>query len=774
MRHTQDREHFRGSWCPRSRATRCAVLAGIGLAALTFPARAQLTVDGSRLFAQGLDGMQGGPGEDHELGYRVAVGDFNGDGRLDLAAAAPGMELLGLAQAGGVHVIYGGDAGLDTENPDDQVIGLGHLGMPGVGHPFERFSWGGIAVGDFDGDGYDDLAVGSHFDVVDGVSKGSVLVVHGGPAGLAAVGALYLTPAEVPLPPHLSHHRFGSSVGTGDFDGNGYDDLVIGHRATVDGVEAAGAVTVLYGSPASLVLGPGTQTFHQGADGIPGTPQEFDLFGSSLAGGDFNGDGFDDLAIGAVADHVAADQHGSVTVLFGSAAGLDSHSAIEWLRELAEPSGPAASTPQFGFRVAAGDFDADGYDDLVATDSSETAAGTSTAGAVYLRHGGPSGLGDSQRLIPGTSPVPVAPVAGLRFGSTLVVADFDGNGYDDLAVATSPDGADGVSVLYSGPEGFDSSWSQIFSPTTAGLPGNPADRLGFGSGLAAGDLDGNGVADLVVGIGRHRIAGLDQAGAVLVLPGFDRTLCQPTTETHCLHGGRFKVEVEFVAPGEEPRAAQVVPAVAHDSALFWFFAEANWEVLVKVLDGCVVNSHFWVFSAATTNVPYTLRVTDMETGDVREYESPPGAAQSQADTAAFASCGVGGPVVLPPLPAGSSQDACPGDSETLCLHGGRFLLTVEWTTPDGSGSGTGQVVPFGTSDSGLFWFFDGQNWELLVKVLDGCPVNARFWVFSAATTNVGYTLRVHDRATGVERVYVNPPGVLAKAVTDTNAFTGCS
>ena len=80
---------------------------------------------------------------------------------------------------------------------------------------------------------------------------------------------------------------------------------------------------------------------------------------------------------------------------------------------------------------------------------------------------------------------------------------------------------------------------------------------------------------------------------------------------------------------------------------------------------------------------------------------------------------------------------------------------------------------FGTADSGLFWFFSDNNWEMLVKVLDGCAINGHYWVFSAATTNVGYTLRVIDTDNGAVQEYVNPLGVAADAVTDTGAFATC-
>ncbi|MCP4657070.1 MAG: hypothetical protein GY856_16795, partial [bacterium] len=115
---------------------------------------------------------------------------------------------------------------------------------------------------------------------------------------------------------------------------------------------------------------------------------------------------------------------------------------------------------------------------------------------------------------------------------------------------------------------------------------------------------------------------------------------------------------------------------------------------------------------------------------------------------------------------------CAPGSASLCLSGNRFRVEVAWRDFQGN-TGSAQVVPVGSDDSGLFWFFDADNWEMLVKVLDGCAVNERYWVFSAATTNVEYTLRVTDTQTDIAREYRNPLGTSAPAVTDATAFATC-
>lgn len=119
-----------------------------------------------------------------------------------------------------------------------------------------------------------------------------------------------------------------------------------------------------------------------------------------------------------------------------------------------------------------------------------------------------------------------------------------------------------------------------------------------------------------------------------------------------------------------------------------------------------------------------------------------------------------------------STGSCTPNSTTLCLSNNRFRVQVAWTAPDGR-TGNGQVVPFGSPDSGLFWFFDANNWEMLIKMINACSFNNRYWVYGAATTDVGYTITVTDTKTGSQRQYTNPQGNRAPAITDGNAFATC-
>jgi len=266
-----------------------------------------------------------------------------------------------------------------------------------------------------------------------------------------------------------------------------------------------------------------------------------------------------------------------------------------------------------------------------------------------------------------------------------------------------------------------------------------------------------------------------------------------------LNGGRFRAEISWRNYAGETGVAQTVPFGSDDSALFWFFSADNWEMLVKVIDGCGLNDRFWVYSAASTDVEYTLTVTDTLTGTQKSYTNPLGqAAPANTDSSAFATCDAN---LLPPvelfsapvaygrivqetlgqtvefeqelLEAAGATGACIPSDLDGCLEGGRFRVRINWRNYTGQ-TGEGHAVPFGSGNSALFWFFQEDNWEMLVKVIDGCTLNDRFWVFAAATTDVEYTLSVTDTYTGVTKTYSNPLGTRSPALNDTSAFASCA
>jgi ELWxxDGT repeat protein len=246
-------------------------------------------------------------------------------------------------------------------------------------------------------------------------------------------------------------------------------------------------------------------------------------------------------------------------------------------------------------------------------------------------------------------------------------------------------------------------------------------------------------------------------------------LCQPAADRLCLRGRRFAVTVDWRLPDGTSGRGRAVPA-SDESGLFWFFAPANLELMVKVLDGGAVNDHFWVLSGALSDVEYRLTIDDLATGARRSYENPRGRLCGVADVRAFSGSGPAAPaaapaVVAPRLPTASS---CGGGPGALCLGGGRYRVEATWRTPTSGESGQGQAVPL-AADSGAFWFFAPANLELIVKVLDGAAVNGHPWIFWGALSDVEYELAVTDTATGAVERYRNPAGRYCGGA-DTSAF----
>ncbi|HVS62065.1 MAG TPA: hypothetical protein VMT85_01050 [Thermoanaerobaculia bacterium] len=126
-----------------------------------------------------------------------------------------------------------------------------------------------------------------------------------------------------------------------------------------------------------------------------------------------------------------------------------------------------------------------------------------------------------------------------------------------------------------------------------------------------------------------------------------------------------------------------------------------------------------------------------------------------------------------PLSVGSNGPfECVPSEEVACIDAGRFDVRVRWVDRDGT-SRSARTAATRSDDSALFWFFEPSNWELMVKVIDGCQVNGHHWVFFAGTTDRGFSLEVADGITGDSLLYTSPPGQPAAAVTDSDAFGAC-
>ena len=255
--------------------------------------------------------------------------------------------------------------------------------------------------------------------------------------------------------------------------------------------------------------------------------------------------------------------------------------------------------------------------------------------------------------------------------------------------------------------------------------------------------------------------------------------CAASGPAVCLNGDRFQVEVHWrTADGNTGRGTLVRRST--QSATVWFFQPSNVELIVKVLDGRALNNAFWVFSSALSDVEYWIKVTDRESGRVRVWHNRQGQVRGLADTQAFVQTATDGPSALTAVrelggtavaPAVAEETGAAGGCATgassLCLAD-RFRVEVRWRNPGTGASGTGSVIP-DSSNTGFVWFFDQENIEMVVKVLDGRGLNGKFWLFYGALSDLESWVRVTDTQTGKVREYHNAPGSLA-TLADTSAF----
>ncbi|WP_313896799.1 FG-GAP and VCBS repeat-containing protein [Streptomyces sp. GC420] len=344
-----------------------------------------------------------------------------------------------------------------------------------------------------------------------------------------------------------------------DFNGDGYRDLAYGNEYSGGDGYTGGAVRIAYGT-ASGLSGGRSQLLHQDSPGIPGAGEEDDQWGDSLASADLNKDGYADLVVGNLSEHVGTHQYrGSVTIVWGSASGLSGGTM------LTPRSGDAYFN--FGRDLATGDFNGDGSPDLVVIGGSHawlyrggfTKSGTtgtvskiSKGDTFWASFGLAAGKvngdgrtdlvilgieesstsssgfrtrawflkGTSSGLASGASKT-IDGVNQLENGPTAAIGDFDKDGYGDIALG-DPDESSGkgsVTLWYGTSSGPSATRTKKLTQATSGVSGSPEAGDEFGRALSAADANGDGYADLAVGVPFEDLDGKEEAGGVHVFRG---------------------------------------------------------------------------------------------------------------------------------------------------------------------------------------------------------------------------------------------------------------
>ena len=445
---------------------------------------------GDQFFTQDSPGVPTNPESGGQLGYAIAAGDFNGDGYSDLAIAVPREDVQSATDAGVVIVLYGSATGLTDDGA--QSWSQDTSGVKGNAQAMGHFGYS-LAAGDLNGDGKADLAVGASNETVGTVAgAGTVNVLYGSHKGLTTTGNQFWTRNSTGVKGSVQSDGFGSSLAVGNFGKSRQADLAVGAPSDKVGtVNFAGAVNVLYGSPAGLTVA-GNQLWTQDSQKVKGSAELDDRFGYTLSAANFGKSGQADLAIGAYAEN---SQAGGLNVLYGSHTGLTAAGNQFWTRGSPGIKGPVQTGSEFSITLAGADFGKSSQADLAIGAWHENIGAASEAGAVNVLYGSRSGLSaaGNQFFTQNSQGVKDQAEDGDDFGMGVGGANFGRSPQADLVIGAYGEGvgskarAGAVHVLYGSTSGVRTTGSQFFTQDSPGVAGPGAQPFdGFGCALAPG------------------------------------------------------------------------------------------------------------------------------------------------------------------------------------------------------------------------------------------------------------------------------------------------
>jgi len=429
------------------------------------------------------------------FGISVTSGDWNGDGYSDVATGAWFYD-AGQTNEGAVFAYYGNRGGISTVHDwladGDQASAL--------------FGYAIANAGDTDGDGYDELLVGSSL-YDNGVSnEGQAFLYRGGSGGLAAT-------ASWTAKGNQAGASWGYSVSSaGDVNGDGYADVLVGAPNHDNGQVDEGRASVYFGSASGPSRTPNW--------GFEGNETDASVGFSVACAGDVNGDGYSDVIVGAPGADFGQSDEGVAFVFYGGASGLPVTPSAYLDIDQAESS--------FGISVSsAGDVNGDGYSDVI-VGASRYDNGESNEGAAFVFHGGPSGISTSWTWFKESNQVNAN-----RGEDVASAGDVNGDGYSDVLIGTpyflNGPNESGRAVVYLGSaSGLGASGAWIDD-------GGAQDGARFSAAIAcAGDITGDGFSDVIVGAPDYD-GGLSNEGRAFIFygnvvdplqPGLDRAVQQ--------------------------------------------------------------------------------------------------------------------------------------------------------------------------------------------------------------------------------------------------------